>query len=65
LVALACVILAIISHRSPKPLYRHLWRWGLILSALLVSIVGHQGGELVYGDIIARAFERLFGAGGS
>jgi uncharacterized membrane protein len=65
LVAVACVILAIISHRSPNPLYRHLWRWGLIVSALLVSIVGHQGGELVYGDIIARAFERLFGVGGS
>jgi hypothetical protein len=28
-----------------------------LVLALLVAIVGHQGGELVYGDIFAKARE--------
>ncbi len=37
----------------------HFWRIGVLGCALLISIVGHQGGELVYGDILHKAMERL------
>lgn len=37
----------------------HLWRIGTLLLFVLVGIVGHQGGELVYGDIFAKALEQL------
>ena len=30
-----------------------------MILALLVSIVGHQGGELVYGEIFDKAIEAL------
>lgn len=39
----------------------HLWRIGTLLLFVLVGIVGHQGGELVYGDIFAKALEQLQG----
>jgi uncharacterized membrane protein len=35
------------------------WRIGAIVLALLVALVGHQGGELVYGDIFEHALEQL------
>ncbi len=54
--------LALIAKKQPKSKLKHLWRIGLVLVALLISIVGHQGGELVYGDILHRAFDRLFGS---
>lgn len=37
----------------------HLWRFGVIGCAIMVSIVGHQGGELVYGDTFHKALGRL------
>lgn len=37
----------------------HAWRIGTIVLALLVGAVGHQGGELVYGDIFAKAIEQF------
>ncbi len=37
----------------------HFWRIGLIGCAMLVSITGHQGGELVYGDILHKAWEKM------
>ncbi len=37
----------------------HAWRIGTILLALLVGAVGHQGGEMVYGDIFAKAIEQF------
>jgi len=37
----------------------HLWRAGTLVLALLVAVVGHQGGELVYGDLLAKAVEQL------
>jgi uncharacterized membrane protein len=61
LVGIAVSICALVSVRKPKSPLRHVWRVGLIVTALLVSIVGHQGGELVYGDIVAKAFSRLLG----
>ncbi len=33
------------------------WKLGTLVLAMLVGMVGHQGGELVYGDIFAKALE--------
>jgi len=33
----------------------------MLVLALLVGITGHQGGELVYGDILAKAVTRFVG----
>lgn len=52
---------AIFAARNPTSKCRNIWRISFIVLALVVSIVGHQGGELVYGDIIGKAFERLVG----
>ena len=39
------------------------WKLGLILLALLVAWVGHQGGELSYGEqLYENAFRRLWGS---
>jgi uncharacterized membrane protein len=57
---IVCVF-AILAVRQPKASWKHIWRIGLIAVALLISIVGHQGGELVYGEILHRAFDRLMG----
>jgi uncharacterized membrane protein len=61
LLGIAVSICAMVASRKPQSILRHVWRGGLIITALLISIVGHQGGELVYGDIIAKAFSRLLG----
>jgi uncharacterized membrane protein len=37
----------------------HFWRLGTLILAMLVGIVGHQGGELVYGDIFGKALEQF------
>ena len=61
LAAIVVTIIASFALRSPKSSFRYVWRIGLIAVAILVSIAGHQGGELVYGDIIGKAFSRLVG----
>lgn len=53
--------IAIISKKFPNHSIRHVWRIGMLVLALLVSITGHQGGELVYGDILAKAVTRFVG----
>ena len=53
--------LALFAARNPTSKCCYIWRIGFIVLALVISIVGHQGGELVYGDIIGKAFERLVG----
>ena len=53
--------IAVFAARNPTSKCRYIWRIGFIVLALVVSIVGHQGGELVYGDLIGKALERLFG----
>ncbi len=60
---LAIVVLgiAIYATRNPKSQCRYYWRAGMIVLALTISIVGHQGGELVYGDILGKALGRLIG----
>lgn len=37
----------------------HFWRIGTLILAMLVGMVGHQGGELVYGDIFGKALEQF------
>jgi uncharacterized membrane protein len=60
---LSVIILAIsiVSRKFPNHSIRHVWRIGMLVLAILVSITGHQGGELVYGDILAKAVTRLVG----
>jgi uncharacterized membrane protein len=60
-VSVLSLAVALLAMRFPRSKLKHLWRFGLMVAALLVSIVGHQGGELVYGDILHRAFDRLLG----
>lgn len=60
LTAVAAVLVAWFGHRArqqdgTRPGY--FWKIGALVLALLVGIVGHQGGELVYGDIFAKARE--------
>ncbi len=59
--AVIVLVLATIALRKPKSVLRHVWRIGFLILALVISIAGHQGGELVYGDILGKAFERLLG----
>ncbi|HUP77980.1 MAG TPA: DUF2231 domain-containing protein [Pirellula sp.] len=56
---LGCVLLGLIARRYKSDNLNHAWRIGAILLAALVGIVGHQGGELVYGDIFDKAMEQL------
>lgn len=61
LLSIVVLGLAIFAIRWPRSRFAIAWRIGLVFIALLVSIVGHQGGELVYGDLIGKAFNRLLG----
>ena len=53
--------LAIIARKYPNRPIRHIWKLGMLILAVLVSITGHQGGELVYGDILEKAVSRFVG----
>jgi len=53
--------IALVSKKLPTSSFRHVWKIGMLVLALLVSITGHQGGELVYGDILAKAITRFVG----
>ena len=62
LTALASLAVAWMAYRSGKADgTRPGWGWktGALILAALVGIVGHQGGEMVYGDIFAQAIEQL------
>jgi uncharacterized membrane protein len=52
-------LIATLARRKDWKGLGHLWRIGAIALAALVGIVGHQGGELVYGDIFEKALEQL------
>lgn len=56
---MGCVLLGLIARRYKSDNLNHAWRIGAIVLAALVGIVGHQGGELVYGDIFDKAMEQL------
>lgn len=55
-------VIAVIAVRRESVSLNRLWKAGLLLVALAVGLVGHQGGELTYGTgFYPKAFERLFG----
>lgn len=48
--------------RQPRPKLTAIWKSGLLLLALLVALVGHQGGHLTFGSgHYERAFKTLWG----
>ena len=54
-------ILALRLKSSDKGLSQIIWQSGLLLCAAMVGLVGHQGGELVYGEhMYERAIEKYF-----
>ena len=64
-VAVLAVVLtpiAMLARKQASSRWRYVWAGGALCLALLVSIAGHQGGELTYGeDLFNRAFEQAFG----
>ncbi len=64
-VAVLSVVLtpiAMAARKSSASTLRYVWAGGALCLALLVSIAGHQGGELTYGeDLFNRAYEQAFG----
>ena len=56
---LLVVLIGLLARRFKSVQLNHLWRVGTILLAGLVMLVGHQGGELKYGDIFDKAWEQL------
>jgi uncharacterized membrane protein len=54
-------VISIASLRKQSRLLTNLWRVGAMALALLVGIVGHQGGELKYGDIFEKAWKEWKG----
>lgn len=65
IVTIASSVLAVValaSLRSDNPNLTRVWKSGLLVVALLVGLVGHQGGELTYGkDFYPKAFRILLG----
>jgi uncharacterized membrane protein len=59
LVSLVVVAIGLFSGRGESGRLRNFWKVGAMLLALMVSIVGHQGGELVYGEIFDKAMEQF------
>ena len=60
IVGFACVMTALVARRNKSVRLGHAWRILAMLLAVMVSIVGHQGGELVYGEVFDKAIEQLF-----
>jgi uncharacterized membrane protein len=55
-------IVALMALRRESPKLNRFWKSGLLVVALLVGLVGHQGGELSYGkDFYPKAFRILLG----
>lgn len=60
--AIGLSLLAFFARKRTGSGLRILWLMGAVALAGLVSLVGHQGGELTYGEeLFARAYERAFG----
>ena len=53
------VLVALLARRNKSKGLNHLWRCSAIGMAALVGLVGHQGGELIYGDIFDKAIEQF------
>lgn len=55
-------LIALVSLRKDETKLTGVWKGGLLVLALLVGLVGHQGGELSYGhDFYPKAFRILLG----
>jgi uncharacterized membrane protein len=60
--AVLSTFLAVVACKAKQPSMIRLWRFGLLFAALLVSVVGHLGGDLTYGETwYERAFAILLG----
>ncbi len=59
LLGIACVLIGLMARRYKSNGLGHTWRIGAIVLAALVAMVGHQGGELVYGDLLDKAMEQF------
>jgi uncharacterized membrane protein len=57
-IGLFVLVLSLLAMRRESRKMRHAWLVGTMLLALLVGIVGHQGGELKYGDIFEKAWKK-------
>jgi uncharacterized membrane protein len=61
-VAIVGLIVVIAGWRNRQPdgtRPGHFWRIGTLVLAMLVGWVGHEGGELVYGDLIGKALSHF------
>lgn len=60
--AVLVALIAVVARRKRSASLRAIWLGGMLLTAGMVGIVGHQGGELVYGEgVYDKAFEQLLG----
>jgi uncharacterized membrane protein len=53
------IVTALLARRNKSKGLNHLWRISAIGMAALVGLVGHQGGELIYGDVFDKAIEQF------
>jgi uncharacterized membrane protein len=61
ILASVTALIALIDVRTGRESLTKVWKSGLLVCAMLVGLVGHQGGELTYGETFyQRAFDRLF-----
>ena len=61
-IAVGLTPIAMAARKSATSRWRYVWAGGALGLALLVSIAGHQGGELTYGeDLVNRAYQKAFG----
>ena len=56
-------IIALWAIRSGSDRLKGIWKFGLLVTAAMVGLVGHQGGELHYGEeFYQKAFDILLGS---
>lgn len=61
-IAVLLTPIAMAARKSATSRWRYVWAGGALGLALLVSLAGHQGGELHYGeDLVGRAYQKAFG----
>jgi uncharacterized membrane protein len=62
ILATVFAIVALLSLRSKSARMTTVWKAGLLVCAVLVGLVGHQGGEMSYGaDLYPKMFRTLLG----
>lgn len=55
-----CIGIALLARRNKSTRLSHVWRLGTVLLGLLIGLIGHQGGELVYGDLFDKAMKVFY-----